>query len=50
MTTILNKIGAMRLTPARFFGFWLYYLPSCSLSRPALTTSMCNSLTPSRWR
>ncbi len=22
MTTILNKIGAMRLTPARFFGFW----------------------------
>ena len=23
MTTILNKIGAMRLTPARFFGFFL---------------------------
>ena len=23
MKTILNKIGAMRLTPARFFGFWI---------------------------
>ena len=23
MTTIFNKIGAMRLTPARFFGFWI---------------------------
>lgn len=23
MNTILNKIGAMRLTPARFFGFWI---------------------------
>ncbi len=23
MTTILNKIGAMRLTPARFSGFWI---------------------------
>lgn len=22
MNTILNKIGATRLTPARFFGFW----------------------------
>ncbi len=23
MTSILNKIGAVRLTPARFFGFWI---------------------------
>ncbi len=23
MTAFLNKIGAMRLTPARFFGFWV---------------------------
>ena len=23
MNTILNKIGATRLTPARFFGFWI---------------------------
>ena len=23
MTAFLNKIGAMRLTPARFFGFWI---------------------------
>ncbi len=23
MNTILNKIGAMRLTPVRFFGFWI---------------------------
>lgn len=23
MKTILNKIGAVRLTPARFFGFWI---------------------------
>lgn len=23
MNTILNKIGAMRLTSARFFGFWI---------------------------
>lgn len=36
MTTILNKIGAMRLTPARFFGFWaalfalMFTLSSCS--------------------
>lgn len=36
MTTILNKIGAMRLTPARFFGFWIalftivFALTSCS--------------------
>lgn len=36
MNTILNKIGAMRLTPARFFGFWialfaiLLALTSCS--------------------
>lgn len=36
MTTILNKIGAMRLTPARFFGFWatffalVFTLSSCS--------------------
>lgn len=36
MTTILNKIGAMRLTPVRFFGFWaalfaiLFALTSCS--------------------
>ena len=36
MTTILNKIGAMCLTPARFFGFWaalfalVFTLSSCS--------------------
>ncbi len=36
MTTILNRIGAMRLTPARFFGFWaalfalVFVLTSCS--------------------
>ena len=36
MTTILNKIGAMRLTSARFFGFWaalfalVFTLSSCS--------------------
>lgn len=36
MNTILNKIGAVRLTPARFFGFWitlfaiLLALTSCS--------------------
>ena len=36
MTTILNKIGAMRLTPARFFGFWatlfalVFTLSSCT--------------------
>lgn len=36
MNTILNKIGAMRLTPARFFGFWailfalVFSLCSCS--------------------
>ena len=36
MNTILNKIGAMRLTPARFFGFWIVLfaivltLTSCS--------------------
>lgn len=36
MNTILNKIGATRLTPARFFGFWitlfaiLLALTSCS--------------------
>ena len=36
MNTILNKIGAMRLTPARFFGFWtilfvlVFTLSSCS--------------------
>lgn len=36
MTAFLNKIGAMRLTPARFFGFWvalfeiLVSLTSCS--------------------
>ena len=36
MTTILNKIGAMRLTPARFFGFWatlfalVFTFSSCS--------------------
>ena len=36
MITILNKIGAMRLTPARFFGFWIvlfsivFALSSCS--------------------
>lgn len=35
MTAILNKIGAMRLTPARFFGFWailfalVFTLTSC---------------------
>lgn len=26
MTTILKRIGAMRLTPARFFGFWIALL------------------------
>lgn len=26
MNTILNKIGAVRLTPARFFGFWITLL------------------------
>ena len=36
MTTILNRIGAMRLTLARFFGFWaalfalVFALTSCS--------------------
>ena len=36
MTTILNKISAMRFTPARFFGFWaalfalVFTLSSCS--------------------
>lgn len=36
MNTILNKIGATRLTPARFFGFWailftlILTLSSCS--------------------
>lgn len=36
MNTILNKIGAMRLTPSRFFGFWailftlVFTLSSCS--------------------
>lgn len=36
MTTILNRIGAMRLTPARFFEFWaalfalVFALSSCS--------------------
>lgn len=36
MKTILNKIGAVRLTPARFFGFWvaifaiIFALTSCS--------------------
>lgn len=36
MTTILKRIGAMRLTPARFFGFWailfalVLALTSCS--------------------
>ena len=36
MNTILNKIGATRLTPARFFGFWvilfalIFTLASCS--------------------
>ena len=36
MNTILNKIGAIRLTPARFFGFWailftlVLALTSCS--------------------
>lgn len=36
MTTILNKIGAMRLTPARFFWFWatlfalVFAISSCS--------------------
>lgn len=36
MNTILNKIGAVRLTPVRFFGFWtalfaiLLALTSCS--------------------
>lgn len=36
MNAILNKIGAMRLTPARFFGFWVilfafvFTLSSCS--------------------
>lgn len=36
MKTILNKIGAVRLTPARFFGFWVaifaivFALTSCS--------------------
>ena len=36
MNTILNKIGAIRVTPARFFGFWatlssiLFALTSCS--------------------
>lgn len=36
MKTILNRIGAMRLTPGRFFGFWIalfaivFALTSCS--------------------
>ena len=36
MTTILDKIGAIRVTPTRFFGFWatlfaiLFALTSCS--------------------
>lgn len=36
MNTILNKIGEIRLTPARFFGFWIalfaivIFLTSCS--------------------
>lgn len=36
MTAIFNKIGAMRLTPARFFGFWaalfvlVFAFSSCS--------------------
>lgn len=36
MNTIINKIGAIRVTPARFFGFWailfaiLFSLTSCS--------------------
>lgn len=36
MNTILNKIGATRVTPARFFGFWailftlVLALTSCS--------------------
>lgn len=36
MKTILNRIGATRLTPARFFGFWailfalIFALTSCS--------------------
>lgn len=36
MTTIFNKIGAIRVTPARFFGFWaalfalMFAFSSCS--------------------
>ena len=36
MNTILNRIGAIRVTPIRFFGFWvtlfaiLFTLTSCS--------------------
>ena len=36
MNTIINKIGEIRLTPARFFGFWailftlILTLSSCS--------------------
>lgn len=36
MTAILNKIGAMRLTPARFFGFW------AALFALVLTLSSCS--------
>lgn len=36
MTTILNQIGAMRLTPSRFFGFW------AALFALVLTLSSCS--------
>lgn len=36
MTTILNKIGAVRVTPVRFFGFW------AMLFALVFTLSSCN--------
>ncbi len=48
MNTILNKIGATRVTPARFFGFWQSSSLSFSLSLPAPTTSTCSSPIRSR--
>jgi len=65
MKTILNRIGAIRVTPARFFGFWailfalVFSLCSCSddldvqplysLSAHAPMTSMCSSHILSQW-
>jgi len=45
MNIILNKIGEIRLTPARFFGFWAILFRDAPYSRPVLRV-LGNTLCP----